>query len=504
MSLEKTLYNRLQQNQLSIERNKNKILPYGSESKTEQEVNYDEIDEKLYYNLTIFNPATTYDNTFNTQTLTADFDINRVDEVIGVPSEWQVAVQSFSLPNNIPILVQRLEGGFPIPEDALYAIVLYNRATNEGGYRVLNFNALDSEQPEGAVYDYEKIILLVNSALQELSNEVSGSGINPYTDPDSNRGVFFSRNNNTQILECYMPLLNYQLNDIGGNNMEVYFSFPLKDLLSGFSYQLATDNVLPPIPVQNPQTLDEKYYRLMPYYNVGNPLSSVSTLPYDIGASNINPLGAVFNGTYSNVAVAGGSGVGGEVEVIVVGGAIESIYFTNTGDKKYVTGDVVTISGADVGGVSPADDIELTLFITDNNYAGWLVLSEQWDCRPPASQFDKVIFRTSTIPVKNELVGEQRDVLSRQILDYSLQARVNNGFQILYQPEVLKWSDMNSNSDLRRISLNVVLQRNGVQPRASPSDPIRLEEYPLYIQPNRYFNVKLVFKRKQVYNIRTT
>lgn len=495
MSLERTLYNRLENVQRDIERDKNKILPYGNEGNTNQEVNYDEVDEKLYYNLTIFNPATTFDNSFNTKTLTADFDVNRVDDVIKIPSEWQVAIQSFSVPNNIPIIVQRLQGGLPIDEDNIYGVVLYNRQTNEGLFASLSFNALDSEQPAGAVYDYEKIILLVNQAIENLSTNLLGAGINPYV--AFSNPPFFSRNNTTQILECWLPALNYQLG-VGGY-MEIYFSKPLKDLLSGFSYQLASENVTgdpPPFP----QTLDDGYYRLMPYYQSGNPFSTLSSLIYQIGVSVITPLGAVVDGTYVNINVIGGSGVGGQVSVFIQGGgSVINIDFTNTGNDLYVSGDVVTISGVDVGGVSPADDIELTLFITNNEYKGWAILTEQWDSRPPASQFDKLIFRTSTIPVKNELIGEQKDILSRQILDYSLQARVNNGFQILYQPEVLKWSDMNSNTDLRRIGLNVVLQRNGIQPRQSASDPIRLEEYPLYILPNKYFNVKLVFKRKQVY-----
>jgi len=192
------------------------------------------------------------------------------------------------------------------------------------------------------------------------------------------------------------------------------------------------------------------------------------------------------------------------VDVVISGGGTDvDIEFSDLGDEKYITGDVVVISGANVGGASPLDDIDLLLYITSKEFKNWAVLTEKWDCRPPASQFDKLIFRTSTIPVKNELIGEQKDILSRQILDYSLQARVNNGYQILYQPEVLKWSDMNSNTDLRRIGLNVVLQRNGVQPRQSASDPIRLEEYPLFILPNTYFNVKLVFRRKQVYYMRS-
>ena len=494
MSLEKNLYNRLENIQRGIERNKNKILPYGNEGNTDQEVNYDEVDEKLYYNLTIFNPATTFDNKFNTETLTGDFDVNRVDDVVKVPSEWQVAIQSFSVPNNIPIVVQRLSGGIPIPEDNIYKIILYNRTEDEGKSISLNFNALDSILPVGAVYDYEKLILIVNQALDTLGGTVEGSGVNPYV---NSKHPFFSRDNATQILGCWMPVGNYQLNGY----MEIYFSKPLKDLLSGFSYQLASDNVLP---LPAPQTLDDGFYRLMPFFDEGNPFQSVSTEEYLIGIQSAFASGGLFDGTYLNVPVVGGTGTGGLVDVIISGGGTDvDIEFSDLGDEKYITGDVVVISGANVGGASPLDDIDLLLYITSKEFKNWAVLTEKWDCRPPASQFDKLIFRTSTIPVKNELIGEQKDILSRQILDYSLQARVNNGYQILYQPEVLKWSDMNSNTDLRRIGLNVILQRNGVQPRQSASDPIRLEEYPLFILPNTYFNVKLVFRRKQVYYMRS-
>ena len=109
----------------------------------------------------------------------------------------------------------------------------------------------------------------------------------------------------------------------------------------------------------------------------------------------------------------------------------------------------------------------------------------QWDVRREMAQFDKIIFQTTSFPIKDELIGEQKEIVERQLFDYILTNRLADREQINFFPQFIKWNNLESNSELRRIDMNVYIQyRNGVK-------------YPLKLQPGERFSSKIIFKRKR-------
>ena len=109
----------------------------------------------------------------------------------------------------------------------------------------------------------------------------------------------------------------------------------------------------------------------------------------------------------------------------------------------------------------------------------------QWDVRREMSQFDKILFQATSFPIKDELVGEQKDVVERQLFDYILTNRLANREQINYFPQYIRWNNLESNTELRRLDMNVFIKyRNG-------------RKYPLKLQPGERFSAKIVFKRKR-------
>jgi len=56
------------------------------------------------------------------------------------------------------------------------------------------------------------------------------------------------------------------------------------------------------------------------------------------------------NGTYSNVPLTGGSGTGAQATIQVSGGSVASVVISNSGNKAYVNGNVLSASSANLGG----------------------------------------------------------------------------------------------------------------------------------------------------------
>ena len=68
------------------------------------------------------------------------------------------------------------------------------------------------------------------------------------------------------------------------------------------------------------------------------------------------------NGTYSNVPLTGGSGTGAQATIQVSGGSIASVVISNSGNKAYVNGNVLSASSANIGGTGSG------FTFTINNY----------------------------------------------------------------------------------------------------------------------------------------
>jgi hypothetical protein len=101
------------------------------------------------------------------------------------------------------------------------------------------------------------------------------------------------------------------------------------------------------------------------------------------------------DGTYSNVIANGGSGNSADFNVVVQGNNIVSVSISNAGDK-YVSGDVLTIKGTDIGLPEDGSDFDLELEVTATD-EDELVFSETGKTFrlggvPPASPFTPVAF----------------------------------------------------------------------------------------------------------------
>jgi hypothetical protein len=103
------------------------------------------------------------------------------------------------------------------------------------------------------------------------------------------------------------------------------------------------------------------------------------------------------NGTYSNAIANGGSGNGATFNVVVQNSNITSVSVSNAGDK-YVSGDVLTIKGTDIGLPEDGSDFDLILEVTGTD-EDELVFSETGKTFRtvgvfPASTFTPVAFGT--------------------------------------------------------------------------------------------------------------
>jgi len=124
------------------------------------------------------------------------------------------------------------------------------------------------------------------------------------------------------------------------------------------------------------------------------------------------------------------------------------------------------------------------------NGISYIYSSTQYDVRPAMEQFKKIIFSTSSVPVRDELLGKQRNVTQRKLFDYVLSNRLNNKQNINFFPQYLKWNNLEMASEMRRINMNVDLEyRDG-------------ELYPLQLQPGEIFNCKLVFRKKKTTKVK--
>ena len=90
-------------------------------------------------------------------------------------------------------------------------------------------------------------------------------------------------------------------------------------------------------------------------YQIGDVLTiDNATIGGDIGevvtVDNITQSGDHDNGTYTSVALSGGSGSGAEATVIVSGDNVTSVSITDGGTGLYQIGDVLTIDNATIGG----------------------------------------------------------------------------------------------------------------------------------------------------------
>ena len=168
---------------------------------------------------------------------------------------------------------------------------------------------------------------------------------------------------------------------------------------------------------------------------------------------------------------------------VIAPDALVEIQF-NTNLAKLFSGLFQWVSGDDNWKTMVIQDI---LGKEDSKFNGvsYIYSSTQYDVRPAMEQFKKIVFTTDSVPVRDELIGQQRSVVQRQLFDYVLSNRLNDKRNINFFPQYLKWNNLESESEMRRINMNVYLEyRDGTL-------------YPLKLQPGEIFNTKIIFRKKK-------
>lgn len=83
---------------------------------------------------------------------------------------------------------------------------------------------------------------------------------------------------------------------------------------------------------------------------LNHPSYTTSTAPYTTLTVGVITGGTTYaNGTYANVALTGGSGLGATATIVVSGNSVTSVKITNSG-SGYLAGDVLSASNASIGG----------------------------------------------------------------------------------------------------------------------------------------------------------
>jgi hypothetical protein len=151
--------------------------------------------------------------------------------------------------------------------------------------------------------------------------------------------------------------------------------------------------------------------------------------------------------------------------------------------------------------LQPKIGVEPFVYDGDN----YLFNTTDYDVRPEMEQFDKILFLTDTVPIKDELLGETKAVQQRQLFDYVITNRLNNKAQINFFPQYLKWSNLQANTELRQFTMQVYIQQRQKKNEVNNNNLIINSEtvlYPLTLQPNDTFSAKVVFRKKHPQNVR--
>ena len=90
----------------------------------------------------------------------------------------------------------------------------------------------------------------------------------------------------------------------------------------------------------------------------------------------------------------------------------------------------------------------------------------------------------SNIPINSELIGGQKDITSRLLMDFLPNVLISNGENFVYDPFQFRWVDMISNYPLTRIDMDLVFRYKD----GSTS--------PLELSPSSVASIKILFRKK--------
>ena len=127
--------------------------------------------------------------------------------------------------------------------------------------------------------------------------------------------------------------------------------------------------------------------------------------------------------------------------------------------------------------------------IVDIRGVNYMYSTTQYDCRPNMNQFNTLVFETDSVPIKDELIGTQKSIVSKRLFDYSIPPKLADRSRILYNPEYIKWSNLQSNTELRQFNMYVSFES------------FQGEKLLYSLQPNEKFSCKVIFRKKNTLNV---
>jgi hypothetical protein len=367
-------------------------------SSREHEQDQSNTNDIIYFNFEVQNPTT------EVEAKDLIFDVNRVEPILKVPSDYEYAVERFSCPSTFPIYIED-----PTNYPLQLRFVIRNESTSQITYQTLAF--------EVRVYDALGTPV-VNRVNVPQSPNLIRNGVYDY--------------------QSIVAAINYQL-----ENANEQFNFDR----AGVGEQIGA------IPYM-------RYFQRTGTFSLYAPIDAENTnVSFDLS---------------QNFPIQYG---------VIAPDALVEIQF-NTNLAKLFSGLFQWVSGDDNWKTMVIQDI---LGKEDSTFNGvsYIYSSTQYDVRPAMEQFKKIVFTTDSVPVRDELIGQQRSVVQRQLFDYVLSNRLNDKRNINFFPQYLKWNNLESESEMRRINMNVYLEyRDGTL-------------YPLKLQPGEIFNTKIIFRKKK-------
>lgn len=187
----------------------------------------------VYYNIDLNNfpkldPVN--NNVIEEEDIPISIKVNRVSDILkNDTKDWEVGVQSYSIPNSLPIFVSKtvniLDDGNNYEGDPLYYIIIKNTATDEEYKEYLDFEALNDDTD---IYEYSEIIRVMNGTIEAI--------FDTYTLPEPT--PFFKINNDTTKYEYWAPPLFTG----PGPAYRMKLSYSTYKLFSCFEYSLSSSD----------------------------------------------------------------------------------------------------------------------------------------------------------------------------------------------------------------------------------------------------------------------
>jgi len=357
----------------------------------------------------------------STEAIDLKFSINRVREILEKPSDWEFGVERFSCPATIPIFIDD-DVNFPL------SVNIFDPNLN------LNY-AVPVEITNNA---------LIMPPFQTQYNNYIRNGVYDYVRIVAAVNTALLRV--AEIFNDNHPDLKFPDDDTG----EIAAPFLRYFQTTGNFSLYAPQGPVPAIPTDPRLFFDQG--RLFPQSRDG-----LLPTPQPLQIRFSRQLAKLFSGLAQfNYANNDPLDQGGLPVLMVIQ---DLIYTSGTGAIDNTN--IVEIRGIE-----------------------YMYSTTQWDVRPEMNQFDKILFLTDSLPVKDELEGEARDVVQRQMIDYVISNRLQDRSQINYFPQYIKWNDLESSTELKRLDMSVFIEYRDKT------------KYILKLQPNERFSAKLVFRRK--------